>query len=338
MDEPTEFPAESPPVAPGPFVEHATSSGTVPPTGVSASGVSLASSAVPESSQRHETSPCGCGGCGHGATAVDSPGRPSEAYPPFVYAVGRLEPRIPSLGIEKEFAQATGRAETTNLTDRQALHAVLSDHQSRYLAKHLCYVLVTQGIDTYILRPRDPADYAVLVDAIGPSPQANDIHVVVGLRGLFAPPDFCNGLMLPLVAFDQIYAFDADSLVANLPKPDDVDEDSFRSASREVSRSCRLMKPKVPEKSQSAPTADGCSFGYTRRFALQASSPASNRPATSATAVTDGVYAGHRSRRPLPRRPAAPAQPQAVQRHRRLLAPGGPAGARESDGRLRVVP
>ncbi|MEU3664537.1 hypothetical protein AB0E77_33105 [Streptomyces sp. NPDC032940] len=151
-----------------------------------------------------------------------------------MYAVGRLEPRIPSLGIEKEFAQATGRAETVNLTDRQALHAVLSDAQSRYLARHLCYVLVIQGIDSYILRPRDPSDYDLLVDAIGPSPQASDLHVVVGLRGPIAPPDICNGLMLPLVAFDQIYAFDTDSLVARLPKPEDLDEESFRSASREL--------------------------------------------------------------------------------------------------------
>lgn len=234
MDEPTVSAAESPPVARDPSVGRATSSGTVPSAEVSAPGVSLASSAAAESLQAHEKSPCGCGGCGRAVPAADGLGRPSEAYPPFVYAVGRLEPRIPSLGIEKEFAQATGRAETANLTDRQALHAVLSDPQSRYLAKHLCYVLVIQGIDTYILRPRDPADYGVLVDAIGPSPQANDLHVVVGLRGPLAPPDFCNGLMLPLVAFDQIYAFDADSLVAGLPKPDDLDEESFRSASREL--------------------------------------------------------------------------------------------------------
>ncbi|MDQ0383248.1 hypothetical protein J2S54_000068 [Streptomyces sp. DSM 42143] len=234
MDEPTISAAELPPVAPDPSVEHATSSVTVSSAEVSTPGVKLASSAADEYAQPHDKSPCGCGGCGRVVSATDGPGRPSEAYPPFVYAVGRLEPRIPSLGIEKEFAQATGRAETTNLTDRQALHTVLSDPQSRYLAKHLCYVLVIQGIDTYILRPRDPADYTLLVDAIGPSPQANDLQAVVGLRGPFAPPDFCNGLMLPVVAFDQIYAFDTDSLVAGLPKPDDIDEESFRSASREL--------------------------------------------------------------------------------------------------------
>src|ERR1700756_1955083 len=44
----------------------------------------------------------------------------------YVYALGRIEPRFPRLSVEKEFAQATGRAETINLTDRQALHRVLT--------------------------------------------------------------------------------------------------------------------------------------------------------------------------------------------------------------------
>ena len=43
----------------------------------------------------------------------------------YVYALGRIEPHFPRLSVEKEFAQATGRAETANLTDRQALRRVL---------------------------------------------------------------------------------------------------------------------------------------------------------------------------------------------------------------------
>ncbi|MFI1062208.1 hypothetical protein ACH4TC_09965 [Streptomyces spororaveus] len=232
MEEPTVSAAESAPVAPDSPVERATRSETSGE--ISAPGVYLASSKVAESVQPYDKPPCGCGGCGRAVPAADGTGRPFEAYPLFVYAVGRLELRIPTLGIEKEFAQATGRAETANLTDRQAMHAILSDPQSRYLAKHLCYVLAIQGIDTYILRPRDTADYDLLVDAVGASPRASDLHVVIGLRGPLAPPDLCNGLMLPLVSFDQVYAFDTDSLVAGLPKPDDLDEESFRSASREL--------------------------------------------------------------------------------------------------------
>src|SRR5260370_14976604 len=48
--------------------------------------------------------------------------------PSYVYALGRIEPRFPRLSVEKEFAQATGRAETVNLTDRQVLRQVFADN------------------------------------------------------------------------------------------------------------------------------------------------------------------------------------------------------------------
>ena len=43
------------------------------------------------------------------------------------------------------------------------------------------------------------------------------LFVVVGVRGPIAPPEMCNGLMMPIVAFDQIYSFDRDALIKALP-------------------------------------------------------------------------------------------------------------------------
>jgi hypothetical protein len=72
--------------------------------------------------------------------------------PSYVYALGRIEPRFPRLSVEKEFAQATGRADTVNLTDRQVLQRVLQ--QNRYLVKQLCWVMTVGGLETYIaMRP-----------------------------------------------------------------------------------------------------------------------------------------------------------------------------------------
>jgi hypothetical protein len=73
-----------------------------------------------------------CLTCGAGFTA--SP-------PSYVYAIERIEPRFPQLSIEKEFAQATGRAETGRLTDREAAHHVLTRPENRYLARQLCWVM-----------------------------------------------------------------------------------------------------------------------------------------------------------------------------------------------------
>lgn len=157
--------------------------------------------------------------------------------PPFIYAIGRIDPRFPSLAAEKEFAQAIGRAETINLTDRQALHAVLSKRENRYLIRQLCWVFIIGGMETYLLQPRDPADLDLLVEAVHPERGPTDIEVVVGIRGLIAPPEMCNGLMVPIVGFDQIYSFTREAFIDAVPRPPSTPEDQeerFRSAVREL--------------------------------------------------------------------------------------------------------
>ncbi|MEU0227632.1 hypothetical protein ABZ177_25220 [Streptomyces sp. NPDC006284] len=175
-----------------------------------------------------------CTTCGHSAVMSEAVSHGGELYPSYVYAVGRIEPRMPSLGVEKEFAQATARAETVDLTDRQTLFTVLSEPRNRYLARQLCYVVTIQGLDTYLLRPRDPGDFPQLIEALREAPHSTDLHVVIGLRGPLAPPDYCNGLMLPMVAFEQIYTFSPTTFVHSLPKPDGMAEDQFRAAAEEL--------------------------------------------------------------------------------------------------------
>jgi len=43
------------------------------------------------------------------------------------------------------------------------------------------------------------------------------MDVVIGMRGPIAPPEMCNGLMLPIVAFDQLYSFSRDDLLKYRP-------------------------------------------------------------------------------------------------------------------------
>lgn len=152
----------------------------------------------------------------------------------YVYAIGRVEARFPSLAAEKEFAQATGRTDTAGKTDQQTFHSVLSKREHRYLVRQLCWVLSIQGLETYLLQPRDPADIDLLVEAIRPAPSPNDIDVVIGLRGPIAPPEMCNGLMVPIVAFDQIYSFDRDALIKAIPKPEKTPAEKFGPAAEEL--------------------------------------------------------------------------------------------------------
>ena len=155
----------------------------------------------------------------------------------FVYAVGQIEARFPNLSVEKEFAQATARTQTAGKTDQETFRAVLSQRENRYLARQLCWVLIIQGLETYLLRPNDPADFDLLIEAIRPTPSPNDINVVIGILGPIAPPEMCNGLMLPIVAFDQIYSFDRNALIESIPrpkKPEKITAAQFRAVAEEV--------------------------------------------------------------------------------------------------------
>ena len=82
----------------------------------------------------------------------------------------RVSEHCRNLACEKEFAQATGRADAAGLTDREALHKVLSQRQNRYLVRQLCWVFTIEGLETYILVPRDPVDFDLLVEAVRPAP------------------------------------------------------------------------------------------------------------------------------------------------------------------------
>ena len=168
---------------------------------------------------------------------TSAPAAPTAAAPAaarYVYAIGRIEARFPSLGVEKEFAQATGRAQTAGLTDRETVHAVLSDPGNRYLARQLCWVLAIEGQDTYLLTPRDPDGTGMLTAALRPAPAAGDIDVVIGAIAGMATPEMCNGLIVPVAAFDQIYSFDTGAFVAAIPRPDAIAADQFAATAAEL--------------------------------------------------------------------------------------------------------
>jgi hypothetical protein len=170
-----------------------------------------------------------CPTCGAAAAA-----NAQTANRNYIYAIGRIEPRFPRPSVEKEFAQATGRAETAGLTDRQAVQKVLSKRQNRYLTRQLCWVMTIEGLETYILVPRDPADLDLLVESLRPTPSPMDLDCVIGIRGPIAPPEVCNGLMVPIVIFDQIYSFDRDALIKAIPRPEKTPAKEFAAAAEEL--------------------------------------------------------------------------------------------------------
>lgn len=151
----------------------------------------------------------------------------SSASPSWIYAIGSIEPRFPTLAIEKEYAQLLGRGDTSGLTDRQALQSVLLQPENRYLARRMCWVMTIEGLETYLLYPRDPTDLSLLVQAVRQNPAATDLDIVIGSKGPLAPPEVCNALQVPIVFFDQVYSMDRDTLVRAIPKPASIPAEEF---------------------------------------------------------------------------------------------------------------
>lgn len=82
----------------------------------------------------HHEGGCACGGTGQVAAA-----------PQYVYVLGQIDFRLPSLSVEKEIAQIVGRSQSAGLTDREAVAQAVAQPENRYLARQLCYVLSVQA-------------------------------------------------------------------------------------------------------------------------------------------------------------------------------------------------
>src|ERR1051326_163679 len=112
----------------------------VRPADIASQALSAASLASPADLLRGSPSAvvpqsgCGCGGTGE--CTCDTP--PSLAY---VYAIGTVTARFPSLNIEKEFMQAWGKnpEQVLRISDSDKF-AVLSQGQNLYLAREMCWV------------------------------------------------------------------------------------------------------------------------------------------------------------------------------------------------------
>ena len=193
--------------------------------------------------------------------------------PQCAYVIGHIEPRHPTLGLEKEARQAIARAGTTKDTDREVMSKMLKDSGNKYLVRQLCWVLLIQGIEHYILLPRD-GDYQPLIDAYRAEPNPGDLELVIGMRGRIAPPTMCNGLQVPILFFDQIYAFDRKSLLDAIPKPKEADAKKFTSAAGEMLD--RIIDPNNAGATDADRALNYLAVRYDRIYSLAAEQFAGN--------------------------------------------------------------
>ncbi|MFD9651449.1 cyanobactin maturation protease PatG family protein [Streptomyces mirabilis] len=156
---------------------------------------------------------CGDTGSGSGGCGCGGGGR-TQGY---LYAIGTVTARFPSLDIEKEFMQAWGKSPAQTLTIGDAdKFAVLSQGQNLYLARQMCWIFQSGDIDLFILKPRSQVELTDLVTCLAPTPNLLSFALVVGSVGAIAPPSMCNGVQLPVAACEQVFSFTGQAFINSI--------------------------------------------------------------------------------------------------------------------------
>jgi PatG C-terminal len=185
-----------------------------------------------------------CPTCGQPNSSPGAPVRPAASIQP-VYAIGLLSPHFPSIGVEKEFAQLTAGAHQGDRIEVGLLQQVLADPGNVYLARHLCWVFATSGVDSFTVLPRDDAEIARLVEMLSPEGTEDLVHAVIGstISSPAGSPCAASGLLA--VRADQVLAFTPAEFATAMPEQQGASESEaaasaaagsgdFRAVVREV--------------------------------------------------------------------------------------------------------
>ena len=153
---------------------------------------------------------CGCQDCAKGR---DGGGGREE----FVYALGRLDVRFPSIGVEREMNQRLASLGGDASASRGVrLRAGLE--QNLHLARRMCYTLLIGGGPAYVVSPAGSYLLPALMDAVGRIGQERVWSLVIGRRGSMSTPGTCGGMTAPVVVCDQLYAFTEDDWAESLER------------------------------------------------------------------------------------------------------------------------
>lgn len=158
----------------------------------------------------------------------------------YVYAIGRISVKFPTLGLEREFKQREMAMRLPPGEDRnQRISKVLEENG--HLAAGMCYLLTNGGIPAYILVPAGPYLRKPLLEAISLGETAEAHVVVIGRVTSMAPPHLCAGVLAPILICDQVYVFHIHEWLTSLTRTLEpalaersIDHQHFAAISRRV--------------------------------------------------------------------------------------------------------
>jgi hypothetical protein len=162
----------------------------------------------------------------------------------MVYAIGRLEVRFPSLGVEREYQQRLARtpaALKAGVSRASQVRAVLEAHG--HLAMGVCFVFMVGGVPAFVVAPLGSHTRAQVMDALEHAEDPDYVCVLIGRAGPMSSPAQCGGVVAPIAAASQIYDFSLEdwgtSLLEQLGpalKAKKVSNSTFQSLARDVFR------------------------------------------------------------------------------------------------------
>ena len=154
---------------------------------------------LPAKNSGNNAVPCQCESC----RGVGGALKPRQ----YVYAIGQIEPRFPSISVEREFQLIASHTETKGRSDSQVFRDVVSTPENRYLSRKLCWVFLVSGLETFILVPRQLQDLQLLLSTLSNEPSSEKDAVLIGTKLGLAPEGMCGCLRLPMVVIGHMYSF-----------------------------------------------------------------------------------------------------------------------------------
>jgi hypothetical protein len=136
-------------------------------------------------------------------------------------AVGRLRASFPSLGLQREYAEAA-EADPDAPVASSDLKDLISQDEYRYLARQMCWVFTVQSVDVCVVVPRSEADLDELVESLAADDE-NTVQVLVGEPATRLPAPGCSDAGLPMVSPVQLLSFTMDQFAGALGQRYDAD-------------------------------------------------------------------------------------------------------------------
>jgi hypothetical protein len=180
-------------------------------------GISLT---PPEEPGRNETNLDGPGAVrpANESSAGSCPQCAASASQQFVYSLGRISIRFPTLGIEREFQQRERYAEAGDSKKSHNRWARMADvlAANDHLARAVCFVHSVGGLPAYIVTPSGMRALESLIDAVRHQDREGSWDLLIGRRGPMATPATCAGLLAPMVLCDALYSFTLQEFLSEL--------------------------------------------------------------------------------------------------------------------------